>query len=91
MIVVISMHLLILSIIFSAALSKDFSIIAHLLHNRRCFTQGLQYYDDKLYESCGLYRQSFLQQVNPVSGKVEQRKTLATNIFGLIYNFNTCI
>jgi len=37
------------------------------IHDEKCFTQGLLYHDNKLYESCGLYGKSTLRVVDAKS------------------------
>jgi glutaminyl-peptide cyclotransferase len=39
-------------------------------HDPHSYTQGLLWHDGKLYESAGMYGQSSLREVNPVTGEV---------------------
>ena len=45
------------------------------------FTQGLEWYGDLLYESCGQYQQSSLRLVNATSGRVLQRVAIEGRFF----------
>lgn len=47
-------------------------ILKTLPHSTRSFTQGLVYYQSKLYESTGLYGQSTLQQLDAATGQVQK-------------------
>jgi glutaminyl-peptide cyclotransferase len=51
-------------------------------HDRTAFTQGLLFFEGKLYESTGLHRQSSLRRVDPESGTVEARVMLEPELFG---------
>ena len=62
----------------------DFNNIQPLstyIHDDKCFTQGLLYYDDKLYESCGLYGKSTLRIVDPKSNVVLTKVKLDRKYF----------
>ena len=60
-----------------------FSIDAVLPHDSSAFTQGLQFYDGKLYEGTGQYEESTLRIVEPKTGKVEKKYLIPdTTIFG---------
>ena len=48
--------------------------LASYPHDSRCFTQGLEWYDGTLYESCGMYRSSNVRTVDLNTGN-----TLATH------------
>jgi glutaminyl-peptide cyclotransferase len=56
-------------------------VIRSFPHDRRAFTQGLVFYEGKLYESTGLVGQSSLRQVDPESGKVERQVALDASLF----------
>lgn len=53
---------------------KQFSlhIVKKLPHNTRNFTQGLIYYNGKLYESTGLEHESTIQRMDVINGNVEK-------------------
>lgn len=60
-----------------------FSIDAVLPHDSSAFTQGLQFYNGKLYEGTGEYEESTLRIVDPKTGKVEKKYLIPdTSIFG---------
>ncbi|MEJ7675350.1 MAG: glutaminyl-peptide cyclotransferase [Chitinophagaceae bacterium] len=49
-----------------------FSIVSVLPHDTTAFTQGLQFYNGKLYEGTGEFKNSTLRIVDPKTGKVEK-------------------
>jgi glutamine cyclotransferase len=51
-------------------------------HDPAAFTQGLEQVDGRLYESTGLYGQSSLREVDPVSGAVLRQVALEPGLFG---------
>ena len=51
-------------------------------HDRRAFTQGLQYLDGFLYEGTGLNGQSSIRKVKLETGEVLQKRALAIEHFG---------
>lgn len=51
-------------------------------HDPQAFTQGLFYKDGYLYESTGLQGKSSLRKVELATGKVVQKKELASEFFG---------
>src|SRR5579875_3782430 len=51
-------------------------------HDRRAFTQGLEYRGGYLYESTGLYGQSTLRQEELETGKVIREIHLPARYFG---------
>jgi glutamine cyclotransferase len=60
-----------------------FSIDSVYHHDPDAFTQGLQYYNGKLYEGTGEYEESTLRIVDPTTGKVEKKYLIPdTTIFG---------
>ena len=60
-----------------------FSIDAVLPHDSAAFTQGLQFYNGKLYEGTGQFEESTLRIVDPKSGKVEKKYLIPdSKIFG---------
>jgi glutamine cyclotransferase len=63
-------------------LSSDYITIGEFPHANGCFTQGLQYYRNLIYESCGLYGKSHLQIIDPISSKIIKRAKIANKYFG---------
>lgn len=60
-----------------------FSIDSVYPHDTGSFTQGLQFYNGKLYEGSGEYEESTLRIVDPKTGKVEKKYLIPdTLIFG---------
>jgi glutamine cyclotransferase len=60
-----------------------FSIVAVLPHDTTAFTQGLQFYNGKLYEGTGEFKNSTLRIVDPTTGKVEKKYLIPdSTIFG---------
>jgi glutaminyl-peptide cyclotransferase len=57
-------------------------VVRTVPHDRAAFTQGLLFYDGRLYESTGLLGQSSIRRVDPDSGRVEARAALAPDLFG---------
>lgn len=57
-------------------------IIEWFPHDPEAFTQGLEVADGTLYESTGLWGQSSLRTVNPVTGEVAARVDLPDEFFG---------
>jgi glutamine cyclotransferase len=56
-------------------------ILAEIPHDTGAFTQGLAWVSGNLYESTGLYGQSTLRQVHPVTGRVLRRQKLDDRYF----------
>ena len=56
-------------------------ILAEIPHDTGAFTQGLVWVDGSLYESTGLYGQSTLRQVHPVTGSVIRSQKLSERYF----------
>jgi glutaminyl-peptide cyclotransferase len=57
-------------------------VLATLPHDKRAFTQGLLFHNGRLYESTGLYGQSTLRQVDPMTGTVLRSTPLEAHFFG---------
>ncbi|TNE75478.1 MAG: glutaminyl-peptide cyclotransferase [Bacteroidetes bacterium] len=53
------------------------NIKAKYPHNTTSFTQGLEFYNGKLYESTGQYGSSFIAEVDLTSGKINENKKIA--------------
>lgn len=64
-------------------------IINKFKHNKSCFTQGINIYNNKLYESCGLYNKSSLNKFNLENNSLEKSIKIK-NIFAegitILYN-----
>lgn len=57
-------------------------VVSEVPHDEGAFTQGLLWYEGRLYESTGLYGRSSLRRVDPTSGTVERRVPLPEELFG---------
>jgi glutamine cyclotransferase len=57
-------------------------VVRSFPHDGRAFTQGLLFFDGKLYESTGLYGRSSVRRVDLASGQVEQMVRLPDELFG---------
>jgi len=53
-----------------------------LPHDTGAYTQGLLWWDGKLYESTGQYGRSDLRRLDPATGAVEQRADISPAYFG---------
>ena len=61
---------------------STFEIVNTFPHDRRAFTQGLQYHEGYLYESTGLYGESTLRQVELETGEAVRMHALRDDFFG---------
>ena len=59
----------------------SYEILATYPHDPICYTQGLVIDEGNFYESCGLYGQSSLRKVDPISGVVQAETDLDANFF----------
>lgn len=59
-----------------------YEIVNTYPHDPNAYTQGLEFYQDTLYESTGQYRQSSLRKVNYETGEVLQKINLSDDAFG---------
>lgn len=59
-----------------------YEIVNTFPHDPNAYTQGLEFYQDTLYESTGQYRQSSLRKVNYQTGEVLQKVNLPDDAFG---------
>lgn len=74
---------LLLSTAAHAAIPVYGFIVKHTFpHDAAAFTQGLFFRDGHLYESTGLQGRSTLRKVDLATGKVVQKKELASEFFG---------
>ena len=56
-------------------------VLREIPHDTTAYTQGLLWWQDKLYESTGQYGTSTLRRVHPDTGAVEQRIDIAPGYF----------
>ena len=61
-----------------------YEIVNEFPHDLNAFTQGLEFYNDTLYESTGSggNAKSFIRKIDFKTGKILQQKDLAKNYFG---------
>ncbi len=57
------------------------NVIDSYPHDTKAYTQGLEWRDGVLFESTGLYQESTIRTVDPVSGAVIQSESLANHEF----------
>jgi len=80
------------TILFYAANAPDiytYEVINEFPHDRKAFTQGLEFHNGFLYESTGQYNESSLRKVVIETGEVVQKYDLDKQFFGegiTIYN-----
>ncbi len=60
----------------------SYEIVNTYPHDPNAYTQGLEFYQDTLYESTGQYKQSSLRKVNYETGEVLQKINLPDDAFG---------
>jgi glutaminyl-peptide cyclotransferase len=61
---------------------RSYKIVAVYPHDRKAFTEGLEFHDGYLYESTGLNGQSSIRKVDLVTGAVIKQLPLSTVYFG---------
>jgi len=69
--------------------SSDLQVLSIVPHDSNAFTQGLEIYNGKFYESTGLYGSSSVRIVNMKTGEIETQYNLSDDYFGeglTIYN-----
>ena len=57
-------------------------VLRELAHERDAYTQGLVWWNDRLFESAGRYGESTLRRLDPQTGRVEQRIDVSAEYFG---------
>lgn len=70
---------------YSTALSQPnfrYDVINRIPHDPSAFTQGLVYFQGKLFESTGLNGQSSVRRLDPKTGRIEQFRQLPDELFG---------
>lgn len=58
-----------------------YRVVSTQSHDPECYTQGLEYWNDKLFESGGGYGVSTVREVNPATGEVLRRRPMAKHVF----------
>ncbi len=70
----------------SAAEDEEFElevvVIDEIPHDPGAFTQGLEMYEGRMFESTGLFGESTLREVDPFSGDVLRFASLEASLFG---------
>ena len=67
----------------SAVKNISYNIIAQYPHDTASYTEGLEFYNGKLYESGGDYANSVLQFGDVITGKIEKKNKMGTDkVFG---------
>ncbi len=76
--------LLVLAGAWSVAAVESLAVRVHrtIPHDAEAFTQGLLWWDGKLYESTGRRGHSELRQLDPATGRVQRRASLPVFYFG---------
>ncbi|HEY9185212.1 MAG TPA: glutaminyl-peptide cyclotransferase [Salegentibacter sp.] len=62
--------------------SYTYEIKNEFPHDQNAYTQGLEFFNDTLYESTGQYGSSSLRETDYKTGKILQNKRLPDNYFG---------
>ncbi len=60
----------------------SYEIINEFPHDKEAYTQGLEFYNGKLYESTGLRGKSSLRELEFASGKIKRLKKIDEKFFG---------
>ncbi len=60
----------------------SYQVVETLNHNTRNFTEGLEFFDDKLFESTGNHGESYIYSYNPNTGKIFNSIKLDNQYFG---------
>lgn len=66
----------------AAPKTLSYTVIAQYPHDTSSFTEGLEFYNGKLYESAGEYGESRLQISDPKTWKVEKKFPMDNKFFG---------
>ncbi len=61
---------------------KGYQIVGTINHNSKNFTEGFEFYGDKLFESTGNIGESYIYSYNPSTGKVFSSLKLDNEYFG---------
>ncbi|MGY5850236.1 glutaminyl-peptide cyclotransferase [Salegentibacter sp. F14] len=65
-----------------APVSYTYEIVNEFPHDKQAYTQGLEFFNDTLYESTGQYGSSSLRKTNFKTGEILQKKPLSDKYFG---------
>lgn len=66
----------------AAPKALSYTVISQYPHDTSSFTEGLEFYNGKLYESGGEYGESRLQISDAKTGKIEKKYPMANQFFG---------
>lgn len=66
----------------TAPVSYTYEIVNEFPHDQNAYTQGLEFFNDTLYESTGQYGSSSLRKTYHETGEILQKKQLSDNYFG---------
>ncbi|MGD7654444.1 MAG: glutaminyl-peptide cyclotransferase [Verrucomicrobiales bacterium] len=59
----------------------QYQIISKRHHDPACYTQGLEFHGNRLFESGGQYGQSTIREVNPADGSVIRSRSFPASVF----------
>ncbi len=59
----------------------SFRVLATKAHDPECYTQGLEFWNGRLFESGGGYGVSTVREVNPATGGILRRRPMAKHVF----------
>ena len=64
--------------------AESYVVVEHnnVSHDSDAYTQGLEFYQGRLFESTGLYGNSTLREINPTTGEVIRSIDLNASEFG---------
>ena len=62
--------------------SLKYKVIRKIPHDPQSFTQGLVYYEGKIYEGTGQLGKSKLMKIDPADGKILLQRSLGSELFG---------
>ncbi len=66
----------------SAPEQLGYQVVSTRPHDPSAYTQGLQLTAGRLFESTGMYGESTLREIEPGSGKILRKRSLAKTVFG---------
>jgi glutamine cyclotransferase len=58
-----------------------YQIVSTRPHDPQCYTQGLEFSGNRLFESGGNYGQSTIREVDPATGEVLRKRPMAATVF----------
>ena len=58
------------------------SVVGDMPHDRTAFTQGLAFWQGRLFEGTGLYGESVIRELDPINGHELRRAALDEKYFG---------